>query len=125
MLHTADSARRVGASMTAASVCILSGSACSAPKEPRCSPRRAARTAWMRSGAAARPVLHLRCVLVTTRGGCGLGRPLFRREGKPAVEVVEDGFDGWSQFGGDLLLALALAGAASGLCDDDLEDAGP
>src|SRR5689334_13368417 len=129
-LQTADSARWVGASMTAASVCILSGSACSAPKEPRRSLRRAAQTAWMvggsnvgtyrrqlskvpkvskvarcprgrsstavmRSGAAARPVLHLRCVLVATRGGCGFGRPLFRREGKPAVEVVEDGFDGW------------------------------
>src|ERR1700745_4171781 len=162
MLHTADSARRVGASMTAASVCILSRSACSAPKEPGCSPRRAARTAWMaggsnvgtcrrqlskvpkvskvarcriclyrrsgtavmRSGAAARPVLHLRCVLVTTRGGCGLGRPLFRREGKPAVEVVEDGFDRWPQLGGDLPLDWAPVGAASGRGDDDLEDAG-
>jgi hypothetical protein len=69
----------------------------------------------MRSGAAARPALHLRCVLVTTGGGCGFGRPLFRRKGKPAVEVVEDGFDGWPQLVGDLLLALALAGAASGL----------
>ncbi len=43
--HIADSARWVGASMTAASVCILSGSACSAPKGPRRSPRRAAQTA--------------------------------------------------------------------------------
>ena len=60
---------------------------------------------------------------MTTRGGCGFGRPLFRRRGEPAVEVVEDGFDGWPQLVGDLLLALALAGAASGLGDDYLEDA--
>jgi hypothetical protein len=44
--------------------------------------------------------------------------------GEPGVEVVEDGFDGWPELVGDLVLALALAGAASGLGDDDLEDAG-
>ena len=78
----------------------------------------------LRSAAAARPASHLRCVLATTRGGSGLGQASFRRRGKPAVEVVEDGFDGWPQLVGDLVLALALAGAASGLGDDDLEDAG-
>ena len=46
------------------------------------------------------------------------------RRGKPAVEVVEHRFDGWPQLVGDLVLALARAGAASGLGDDDLEDAG-
>src|SRR5580693_361091 len=76
------------------------------------------------SAAAAQPALHLRCVLATTRGGCGFGRPSFRRRRKPAVEVVEDRFDGWPQLVGDLVLALAVAGAASGLGDDDLEDAG-
>jgi hypothetical protein len=43
---------------------------------------------------------------------------------QPGVEVVEDRFDGWPQLVGDLVLALTLAGAASGLGDDDLEDAG-
>ena len=33
---------------------------------------------------------------------------LVRSRGKPAVEVVEDRFDGWSQLVGDLVLALAL-----------------
>jgi hypothetical protein len=47
-----------------------------------------------------------------------------RSWGKPGVEVVEDRFDGWPQLVGDLVLALALAGAASGLGDDDLEDSG-
>src|SRR5215468_10281930 len=49
---------------------------------------------------------------------------LVRSWGKPGVEVVEDRFNGWPQFVGDLSLALALAGAASGLGDDDLEEAG-
>ena len=40
------------------------------------------------------------------------------------MEVVEDRFDGWPQLVGDLVLALALAGAASRFGDDDLEDAG-
>src|ERR1700722_4338584 len=53
-----------------------------------------------------------------------LAGPSFRRRRKPAVEVVEDRFDGWPQLVGDLVLALALEGAASGLGDDDLEDAG-
>lgn len=44
--------------------------------------------------------------------------------GEPGVEVVKDRFDGRPQLVGDLVLALALAGAASGLGDDDLEDAG-
>jgi hypothetical protein len=43
------------------------------------------------------------------------GSRSFRRRGKPAVEVVEDGFDGWPQLVGDLLLALAFERAASGL----------
>jgi hypothetical protein len=47
-----------------------------------------------------------------------------RSWGEPGVEVIEDRFDGWQQLVGDLVLALALAGAASGLGDDDLEDAG-
>src|SRR5512140_3323845 len=58
------------------------------------------------------------------RGRLWLWQALFGRKGKPAVEVVEDRFDGWPQLVGDLLLALALAGAASGLGDDDLEHAG-
>src|SRR5205823_6483449 len=53
-----------------------------------------------------------------------LWRASFRRRRKPAVEVVEDRFDGWAQLAGDLVLVLALAGAAPGLGDDDLEDAG-
>ncbi len=62
-------------------------------------------------------------------GGSGKSRrpsfgvPSCRRGGKPAVEVVEDRFDGWPQFVGDLVLVLALAGAAPGLGDDDLEHA--
>jgi hypothetical protein len=47
----------------------------------------------------------------------------LRSGGEPAVEVVEDRFDGWPQLIGDLVLALTLTGAASGLGDDDLEDA--
>jgi hypothetical protein len=62
------------------------------------------------------------------RGACSLRRAvcavLVRSGRKPGVEVVEDRFDGWPQLVGDLVLALALAGAASGLGDDDLEDAG-
>src|SRR6201998_216576 len=77
----------------------------------------------MRSAAAARPTLHLRCVLAT-KGGCGFGTPSTRRRRDPAVEVVEDRFDGWPQLVGDLVLALALTGAASGFGDDDLEHAG-
>src|SRR5215469_8722470 len=49
---------------------------------------------------------------------------LARSWGEPGVEVVEDRFDGWPELVGDLVLALALAGAASGFGDDDLEDAG-
>jgi hypothetical protein len=41
-------------------------------------------------------------------------RFLVRGGSEPAVEVVEDRFHRWPQFVGDLVLALALAGAASG-----------
>jgi hypothetical protein len=40
------------------------------------------------------------------------------------ASVVGDRFDGWPQLVGDLLLALVLAGAASGLGDDDPGHAG-
>jgi hypothetical protein len=80
--------------------------------------------AVLRSAAAARSALHLCCVLAATSGGCGFARPSFCGRGEPAVEVVEDRFDGWPQLVGDLVLALALTGAASGLGDDDLEHAG-
>src|SRR6266496_4952007 len=59
-----------------------------------------------------------------TGTGCGFGSRSFRRQGKPAVEAVEDGFDGWPYLVGDLVLALAFEGAASGFGDDDLEHAG-
>ena len=55
--------------------------------------------------------------------GSGAVKPV-RSWGKPGVEVVEDRFDGWPQLVDDLILALAFAGAASGLGDDDLEDSG-
>jgi hypothetical protein len=66
----------------------------------------------MAGGAAARSLRRAVCAV------------LVRSAGKPGVEVVEDRFNGWPQLVGDLVLALTLAGAASGLGDDDLEDAG-
>jgi hypothetical protein len=53
-----------------------------------------------------------------------LGETLLGNRRKPAVEVVEDRFDGWPQLVGNLVLALSFASAASGLGDDDLEHAG-
>src|SRR6476660_8185680 len=53
-----------------------------------------------------------------------LAGPQFVAGVCPPVEVVEDRLDGWPQMAGDLVRVLALAGAASGLGDDDLEHAG-
>ena len=69
----------------------------------------------LRSAAAARPALHLRCVLATTRGGCGFGRPSFRRRRKPGVEIVEDRF---GTFTGEMTLPDGTVIAPTGKAFD-------